>query len=363
MPIRIGVIGAGGFGSVHMRTYLQLERSAQVGAQPAMPLQLVAFAAKSQETVKKQQEIFGVRGYSDYKLMLKNEHLDAVSIVTPDHLHKEVTIAAVNLGVHVLVEKPMDVSLAGCDEMLAAARENGVLLQVDFHKRFDPDHQELEIAIKEGKLGEIEYGYAYMEDRIEVPKGWLTSWAANSSPAWFLGVHFYDLVRWLIKSEATKVYATGVKSKLVSLGLDTYDSIQAKIKFENGASFCFDTSWIIPENFEAVVNQGLRTIGTKGIWEIDTQDRGSKSCIEGTGMRTYNTHFIRARTDKTGNVSYYGYGIESIVDFINNVELLKNGAKLRHLEGKYPSGEDGKAATEIAVAVHKSIDSGEIIKL
>lgn len=357
MPVRIGVIGAGGFGTVHMRTYLQLERSAKA--------KLVAFAARSEETVKKQQEAFGVgvKGYTDYKSMLKNERLEAVAVVTPDHLHREITIAAANLGMHVLVEKPMDISVEGCDEMISAAKENGALLQVDFHKRFDPDHQELEIAIRDGKLGEIEYGYVHMEDRIDVPKGWLASWSKNSSPAWFLGSHLYDLVRWLIKSEATKVYATAVKRKLVFLGVDTYDSIQAKVKFENGASFCFDTSWIIPEGFEAIVNQGLRIVGTKGIWEIDTQNRGVETCMEDGGMRTYNNHFIRARPDKDGKVSYYGYGIESIGDFVYNIELLKSGAKLKDLEGKYPSGEDGKAATEIAVAVHKSIDTEEVVKL
>jgi predicted dehydrogenase len=202
-----------------------------------------------------------------------------------------------------------------------------------------------------------------MEDQIVVPRDWFPGWAPKSSPGWFLGVHFYDLVRWILKSNATRVYATGVKGKLQSLGVDTYDSIQAKVEFDNGASVTFDTSWILPENFEAIVNQGLRLVGSEGAWEVDTQDRGCIGTSNAEGMRTYNTHFLMETKDKKGRPIYSGYGISSILDFAENVAFLKDGGTLKDLAGSYPSGEDGREVTRIAVAVHESVRTGEVIKL
>ena len=78
--------------------------------------------------------------------------------------------------------------------MIQAAKDNHVMLYVDLHKRLDPAHIQLKNAIKSGKLGEIEYGYVCMEDKILVPTEWFKTWAKNSSPAWFIGIHFSDLI-------------------------------------------------------------------------------------------------------------------------------------------------------------------------
>jgi predicted dehydrogenase len=108
----------------------------------------------------------------------------------------------------------------------------------------------------------------------------------------------------------------------------------------------------------------MRIVGSKGVWEVDSQDRGSRSCVETEGMRTYNNNFMREQTDKFGRTVYRGYGAESIEDFAYNVALLKNGVKtLAEMEGAYPSGEDGREVTRIAVAAHESIKKEEVIRL
>jgi len=350
MTVRVGVVGGGRFGTNHLRTFRQLEHSGRV--------KLAALADVSAKVLEEQHKAFGVRGYQKYQEMLSNEDLDAITVVTPDHLHREIAIAAANAGKHILVEKPLDVTVGGCNEIIDSANKNKVLLQVDFHKRFDPDFIELKRAIDSNRLGDIEYGYAWMEDTIEVPSKWFPKWAPNSSPAWFLGIHFYDLVRWLIGSMPKRAYATGIKRKLSSMGVDTYDSIQAKVEFSNGSSFFFDTSWIIPESFPAIVNQGLRVVGSEGIWEVDSQNRGVEACTTSEGTKTFNTHFIREGKDKFGRNAFYGYGIDSIADFVENIEYLRSGGKVQDLAGRYASGEEGRIATSIAVAVHRSVENG-----
>jgi predicted dehydrogenase len=355
--VKLGIIGVGKFGTNIIHAFKQVEQQGKG--------KLVAICDINESMLKSQSDKYGVKGYLDYKEMFEKEELDGVAIATPDPFHKEPTIYAANLGKHVLVEKPMDVTVEGCIEMLEAAKKNNILLQVDFHKRYDPYHREICKNVRAGKFGKIEYGYVHMEDRIEVPWKWFPNWAAKSSPAWFLGIHFIDLVRWMLQSNGKRVYATGRKWKLKELGVDTYDSINALVEFKNGATITFDTSWILPEKFEAIVNQGFRLVGTLGVAECDTQNRGTIVCTEQLGMESYNVGFLLEDEDLEGNPYFSGYGIESIADFVYNLEYLNKGGSLDKIRNHAISGfaEDGLEATRIAVGIHKSLEIGEPVDL
>ena len=351
--VNISIIGVGKFGINILNTFKQLEREGRC--------KLVAICDINEEILERHCRAHNLKGYTDYKEMLEKENIDAVAIATPDPFHKEPTVYSANLKKHVFVEKPMDTTIEGCLEMIEACRKNNVLLQVDFHKRFDPYHKEIRKNVQEGKIGRVEYGYVHMEDRIEVPSKWFPKWASESSPSWFLGIHFYDLLRWILGSDGKKVYAKGKKWKLKDMGIDTYDSITAIVEFENGAVITFDTSWILPEKFEAIVNQGLRLVGEEGLIECDSQDRGTRVCFTDKGMMTYNLGFISEEKDKYGNPYYKGYGIESIADFVYNLEYINGGGKVEDLKnGVSAFGEDGLQATKIAVKVHKSLETGKV---
>ena len=164
MRVRIGVIGAGIFGTGVLQAFKQSEYEGVA--------QLVAVADIDKDIVKKQEKDFGIKGYTDYEEMLEKEELDAIAIVTPDHLHRKIALNGAKKKKHLFVEKPLDVTVEGCDEIIKAASENNLLLQVDFHKRFDPPHKMLRHEIETGKLGKIQYGYMWMEDSIDVPSEW-----------------------------------------------------------------------------------------------------------------------------------------------------------------------------------------------
>lgn len=356
MPVKIGVVGAGIFGVNHLNTFRQLSYRGIA--------ELAAVAEIDEKRAAWVERNYGCPVFRDYNEMLDKVELDGVTVVTPDPSHKPVTLAAIARGRHVLCEKPMDTTVAGCEEMVKAAKKAGLLLQVDFHKRFDPEHILMRQRVAAGQMGKILYGSVVMEDRIEVPVDWFPHWAPASSPGWFLGVHFYDLVRWIIGSNGKTVYARGRKETLKNdYGIDTWDSLSAMVEFENGAVVNFDTSWILPREFEAIVNQEVRLVGTKGVWEIDSQYRGSRGCFEGEGMRTLNNSFMREERDKQGRSLWKGYGIESIEDFVHNILALRAGATLANLAGSYPSAEDGLEVTKIAAAVHESAETGKVITL
>lgn len=356
-PLRIAVIGAGSFGRVHLKTYEQLAREGRVV--------IVGAVVRSEASLATIQADYpDIPCYTDYRRMLAEQTPDAVSVATPDHSHAEIVCDCLDAGCHVLVEKPMDTTVAGCERMIARAREKNLLLEVDFHKRYDPYHRNLQAAVAEGQIGQPLYGYAWMEDRIELPRDHFPGWAAESSPMWFIGSHMLDLFRWVVGGpKGKRVFATGQKKKLVEMGIDTWDSIQAQIEFESGIGFSLNASWILPDGFEAIVNQGIRVIGTEGIAEIDSQNRGAEVCTVAKGQHTWNLGFRLDTTDKWGRPLYKGYGYEAIADLVENVEYLRGGGALADLRGKYPDGEDGLENARVLVAIHESLRTGTLIHL
>ncbi|MCK4373985.1 MAG: Gfo/Idh/MocA family oxidoreductase [Candidatus Brocadiae bacterium] len=353
---KICVIGGGRFGLMHLRAFRQLANEGRC--------EFLALADVNEQLLEERAREFGMRTYADYGEMLDRERPDGVTIATPDHMHREIALAAIERGVHVFVEKPLDVTARGCRQIIDAAAGGGLLLEVDFHKRYDPYHLELHRLAREGKFGEIEYGYAWMEDRIEVPRDWWPSWAGESSPGWFLAIHMIDLFRWIARTRGCSVYATGAKKKLASLGLDAWDSISIAVEMERDISFQCQVSWILPDAFEAIVNQGIRIVGTEGIMEVDSQDRGAESCFAADGrMATHNLGFFRETKDKAGRTVYGGYGIEAIADFADNLAFLLDGGKPDELAGKYPDGLDGLEATKIVAAAHESLATGRLIDI
>ena len=351
----LGVIGGGIWAQHHMNAARDLEHEDRA--------RLVGMASKTAETRDRMTAQFHIFGTTDYRELLRRDDIHAVSIVTPDHLHREMAVAAMNAGKHVIVEKPMDLRIEGCKEMIRAAEENHVLLFVDFHKRYDPVHQKARQLILQGKLGRIQYGYAYMEDKIVVPRDWFPKWAEKSTAFWFIGVHQVDLLRWSLKAEIVKVSARGFRGKLDSLGIPTFDSIHAQLEFESGAVFTVDISWILPEDFEALVNQGMRIVGSEGILELDTQDRGFQGSLKGERFQTFNLNAAHAVETRRGLPQHSGYFIEPVKDFLDMVGEVVNGAALEDVARDYPGGQDGLEATRVSLAVHQSIDSGRPIDL
>lgn len=354
--IRIATVGVGRFGIYHLHAFSQMQKYYNVELKCACDLN------ESKRNLIKEQ--FGITTYESYIEMIEKEDLDAISIATQDHLHKNIAIFALSKGLHVFVEKPLDVSSYGSLEMISLANNNQLLLQVDFHKRYDPFHLEIKQLIDQGKFGKFLYGYCYMEDKIIVPRDWFKDWVNNTSPIWFLGTNFIDLISWMMNSRVVSVYAKGQKHKLKELGFDIYDSIQSMVNFDNDAVITFDSSWVLPEQFSSIVNQGFRLVGTEGIVESDSHFRGTASCFSSeNGVRNHNSGFIYSSKNLNGKTYYEGYGIKSIQHFAENLHFLKNGGTLKDIEGTYPSGIDGHETTKVSEAIHSSLQCGESIIL
>ena len=122
------VIGAGRAGLIHAVNFAKGVKNAR----------LTAIAEPNPETAKQAcSELELDRHYPDYRQALEDDAVDAVVVVTPTAYHKDIAVAAADAGKHILCEKPMAMTVTECDEMIAAAEKNGVVLQIGFMRRFD----------------------------------------------------------------------------------------------------------------------------------------------------------------------------------------------------------------------------------
>jgi 1,5-anhydro-D-fructose reductase (1,5-anhydro-D-mannitol-forming) len=179
-------------------------------------------------------------GYSNLEAFLADDEVEAIWIATPQNLHAEQTIAALEHGKHVLCEKTMAVTAAECESMILAAERTGKLLSVGYHMRHHPLHQELQQGWSEGQFGAPIYARA----QIYFPYGEApTTWRAKkeTSGGWAIndvGTHGIDLLRWFLGD------ASAVHGELSNLrfGLETDDHAVVTIRFRNGAVGVADAS-------------------------------------------------------------------------------------------------------------------------
>jgi predicted dehydrogenase len=318
-------------------------------------VELCAITDINTSVLEENATLYNVRGYEDYKEMVENETLDAVAIITPDFLHEEMALYCADRGLHMLVQKPLDVSTKGATAIAQSAKDNNVLLFVDFHKRYDPSLISLRNRVQSGDLGEILYGYLNIEDRIEIPSIHFKGWAHKSSPVWFIGIHVIDVLNWVLGCLPVSVSSIGAKKKLVSMGIDSFDFIQSRLIYENGACITLDASWILPECFPSIVNQNVKIVGTEGIVEIDGQDRGMQVYTDQLRPEFDNPYGFLYNESSWTKVSLSGYTVDTILHFIKILGELEKGACLSSFNGSYVDGFQAVDATRVSEAIHKSL--------
>src|SRR5580658_5085871 len=367
--IKIGLIGAGMFGGdVHLRAYADAQRSGlapQLGrlgldhwARDLAPIsfELAALAAQSKTSAQRACDAFhhwtGHRprafcGDEPWQDILREvADLDVMAVATPDHLHTPVILAALGQGTHVITEKPMCLSIHEADQIVELAREKNLIVSVDMHKRYDPDHLRIRDEIK-NRIGEPLYGVAYLEEPLEVSTSTF-KWAEQSDPFSYVGPHWVDLIWHYYRSKPVSLTAVGQKKRLAREGIQAYDAVQVRVDFANGMSIHFHNNWITPPDFEGPVNQGHEIVGTDGKVESDQQDRGLRYWRKGGGSRTVNNHFTRDIPRPDGSRAYVGYGVDSLTAGLAAVCRRKFFEAGRdELAALYPTAEDARLTVAI----------------
>jgi len=311
--------------------------------------ELACICDLNEELLKERAEQYGAESYTtDYHELLARDDVEAVSVVTPDFLHREVVLAAAEAGKHILLEKPMATTVEDCEAMIEATESAGVKLMVDFHNRWNPAMWDAKQAIENGELGEPQMMTVRLNDTIYVPTEML-SWAADSTVVWFIGSHSVDLVRWMFDDEVKRVYSVARSRVLAERGVDTPDFFLTILEMQGGGVAHVENCWIMSEAMPTVFDFKMELIGSEGTVFADCSSHRMVQKFSPQGAE-YSDVAVRTEVQGLPN----GFGVQSIRHFAECV-----------IEDREPvvGGMDGLNVTKALVAMHESAETGQPVEI
>lgn len=199
----------------------------------------------------------GIRTYTDVSDLLRDEEVDLCVVILPHNLHAEVSIRCAEAGKHVVVEKPMCLTVAEADAMIDAARKNGVMLSVFHNRRWDGDYLAILEAVEQGWIGDVFQIEAYRGGYGHPGTWWRSDKKISGGAMYDWGAHFMDWILHLIPAEVVGV--NGYFQKRVWMDVTNEDHARATVRFANGATADLELS-----NLSRAPKPRWRILGTKG---------------------------------------------------------------------------------------------------
>ena len=255
-PVRWGVIGLGWFGEVHADTLAQMPG-----------IDLAAVCTRRPERLNEIGDRLDVpRRYTDYRELLADDSVDAVSITTHYYDHCDITVDALASGKHVLLEKPMAPTVEECDRIVEAAGRAEGLFMVGHICRFDPRVTLAKQAIENGEIGRIISMHARRNLSTRIGSLVLDKISALMGD----GIHDADLMLWFSQAKPVNVYAQEVHP-----GPWKYpDGGWAMFRLDNDAVGVVESVWHLPENSPYQIDARMEVIGTEGALYINCGESG-----------------------------------------------------------------------------------------
>lgn len=327
--VKFGVIGLGWFGQKHCEALAALPH-----------VQLHAVCTRTQSKLDDVAERHQVpRKYTDYRRLLEDPEIDAVSIVTMWDEHVAPALAALEAGKHVFLEKPMASTLQDCQAIVAAAKRARGSFMVGHICRFNPRYAAAKREIESGKLGRIVSLYS----RRNIP-AWVTYEILNKiGPIMGDGVHDTDLMLWFTGDRIKTAYAQTLNlrgRKYPDLGWTMY-------RFAGGAIATLETVWCLPKGTPFAIDERMEIIGTEGA--IHIQDAFPNFWVySGEGSESPDiTYWPELHRQRAGalrdELSYFAACIAAG----RPVEII--------------TPEESMAAVAACLAAERSADTGEVV--
>ena len=241
--VNVGVIGVGAMGYNHARVYYKLEEA-----------NLVAVSDVSERTLNKVAKKYDAKGFTDYEDLLKYPEIEVVSVCVPTTFHHDVVMEAIKHGKHVLVEKPIAFTLKEAEDMIAAAKEAGVILATGHVERFNPAVQKAKELIDNDVIGDIVSASA---KRV----GPFPPRIKDVGVTIDLAIHDLDVMNYLFDEDVIQVYGT-MNSILEKCEFE--DHAEIMINFKNESTGILEVNWLTPYK-----RRQIEITGTDGIISVD----------------------------------------------------------------------------------------------
>ena len=344
MAVRVGVIGCGKIAErASLPNLVNYKEKCVVKA-------LCDIEDSRAKALRDKFELTGVDIIKDWKKLVERRDIDAVFVDTPNYLHEEMTIGAAKNKKHILVEKPITITVKAAENMIRAAKTGGVYLMVEQTQRFDPVHQAAKRLLDSGVLGKIHnirgrIGHAGPEYWSEGKAHWFYDKKKSGGGAMIdIGVHITDLIRWFAAKPITEVFAT-IRTIEKKVPID--DNATVLFKFADGAKGEIECSW------------------TTRPYEVTTSVYGSKGKLM-TAIGTEKP--VKAVIAKTRRGDDPNCTLEEIYPEIGPGSGWENAVHyfidcVINKERPFVSGEEGRETMRVISAAYESNKCGKWVKV
>jgi UDP-N-acetyl-2-amino-2-deoxyglucuronate dehydrogenase len=346
-PLGFGIVGCGMIANFHAEAIKRIRGTKLVACYDSIPAAADRYAGANP----------GVTPYHKLEELLKNPAVDIVTICTPSGAHMDPAVQAANAGKHVVVEKPMEITLARCDAILNACQKNGVQLCPIFPSRFSPANIALKEAIEDGRFGKLTLGDTYVKwwrtQQYYDQGGWRGTWALDGGGAYMnQAIHNVDLLYWFMGDVAE---VCGVTSTLAHERIEVEDVGAAALKFKNGALGVIEattSAWPgLLKKTEIHGTEGTVIVEQDDIlmWQFAKTKAKDKALLDKFAKRVGGT----GGASDPKAISYVGH-MEQLKDFVKAIQ-----------SGRPPkiTGNEGRKAVEIILAIYQSSWTGKRVRL
>lgn len=339
--VRVGIVGVGKMGRTHIDALKDVDLGEAVAVtDPA------GFPNAGTDLATE----YGLECEPTIEGLVSRDDIDAIIVTTPHALHAEHALAAIKAGMHVLVEKPLELTLQKCDNVIQAAREENVKLMVAHSHRYWEGDAVAKQLLDEGAIGKLLMcrdtlaGSGYR--RHNPDRGWFTDldlYGTGGLIAW--GVHNTDRLLWWFNSDADWVFARSYALRSDVPGDITSNMVM--ISFKNGGSAHLIYSEALPTPGWKGHTCGAELVGTEGLMDVDPYNQVK---VAREGATDWEVVYDRANVNDPRQKAFS----DEVRDFISCI-----------VDDTRPAvtGEDGRAAVEICLAAYKSSQTGSAVHL
>ncbi len=294
----------------------------------------------------------GVRKYTDYKELLEKEQPDLAAIATESGKHAAIALDCIKAGCNVIIEKPIALSIADADAIIAAGRAAGVVVCANHQNRFNKSVQYIRKALEAGRFGKLSHGAAHVRwnrgKSYYDQAPWRGTWAQDGGCLMNQCIHNIDLLRWMMGDDVDEVLA--YTDQLQHPYLEAEDLGMALVKFSNGSYGLIEgTTNVYPRNLE----ETLYLFGENGTAKAaGTSDNIIEEWRFADGLD--DPEDVKKRfSENPPNI--YGFGHTPL--YADVIDAIQNH------HAPLVDAEAGKRALELVLAIYKSAAEHRPVKL
>ncbi len=339
--LRFAIVGCGRIAKRH---------SELLGEKQINGAELVGVCDVEEESANKISKQFNVPSFTDMDEMMKNIDVDVVVILTPSGLHAKHTVNLAKYGKHIMVEKPMALTLDDADAMINACDRNGCKLFVIKQNRFNVPVVKLRKAVEQGRFGKFVLGTVRVRwarhQQYYDQAAWRGTWAMDGGVLTNQASHHVDMLEWMM-GDVESVFA---KSTTALANIEAEDTAVVTVKFKNGALGIIEaTTAARPDDLEGSISilgeKGSVVIGGFAVnkmltWKFETEDEGDNEVLEKYSVNPPNVYGF-------GHQAYYEHVVECV-----------NGGNQNLVDGL-----QGRKSIELISAIYESVETGKEVFL